>query len=181
MENAESGTIARLAAKEEIRDLVLAYSRAIDRKDFDLLETLYDIGAGDEHGCNPSGTAEEFFKIMRSSSGPALTLQHSITNHSIKVDGDRGEGEVYLIGSHVIARDDGSTYMFLLGARYLDRYIRREGEWKFADRLVVADWCKHFESEDLADAPEIAGMRHGRSSGDDPSYGYFTLIRRGSR
>lgn len=173
--------LANLIAKDAIRDLVMTYCRAIDRKDFDLLETLYDAGAGDEHGCNPSGTAAEFFEIMRTSCGPAKTLHHNITNHHIRVDGDRGEGEAYLIGYHVIEEDDGRRFGFLLGARYLDRYVRRDGVWKFAHRKVLADWVKHFDAEEPAGTPEIDGMEEGRSSGEDPSYAFLTLFGRGVR
>jgi hypothetical protein len=130
---------------------------------------------------NASGTAEEFFRQMRELSGPALTLHHNITNHFIKVNGDEAEGEAYLMGYHVIEREDGSRYGFLLGARYLDRYARRGGVWKFAHRRVAADWVKHFDAEDIADAPEIAGQVPGSSDGTDTSYGYFKLFRRGER
>jgi hypothetical protein len=173
--------LATLIAKDEIRDLVAAYCRAIDRKDFDMLETLYHPSAGDEHGCNPTGTAEEFFTVLRAISGPAITLHHNITNHHIKVDGDRAEGEAYLLGYHVIEGDDGARYAFLLGGRYLDRYARRDGVWKFTHRRVAADWVKHFDAEQVGDAIEVAGMTHGESSGDDTSYQFFDLFRRGRR
>jgi hypothetical protein len=180
MTETQEQALANLVAKEEIRDLVRAYCRAIDRKDFEMLATLYYDGAGDEHGCNPSGTAAEFFTVLRETCGPAVTLHHNITNHYIKVDGDRAEGEAYLIGYHVIEGENG-RYGFLLGARYLDRYERRGGVWKFAHRRVAADWSKHFDAEALSDAPEIAGMAHGESGAGDTSYGFFELFRRGER
>ena len=171
-------TLETLLAKEEIRDLVFAYSRAVDRGDNDLLESLYHPDARDEHGINPSGTAEEFFQIMRRG-GRSSVLQHAITNHFIRVDGDQAEGEVYLIAYHVIGADDADPRAFILGARYLDRYARRDGVWKFAHRLVVADWVEHRPAEKVADAPAIAGMATGRRDPDDPSYGYFRLFQRG--
>ncbi len=181
MKEANRQILAVLDAKDQIRDLVMAYSRAIDRKDFDMLETLYHPGAGDEHGCNPTGTAGEFFAVLRASCGPATTLHHNITNHYIKVDGDKAEGEAYLMGYHVIEGEDGKPYAFLLGARYLDRYERRDGVWKFAHRRVAADWVKHFDAEHVGDAPEVAGMAHGQSSGGDTGYEFLSLFRRGER
>ncbi len=171
-------TLETLIAKEAIRELVFAYSRAVDRGDNDLLESLYHPDARDEHGINPSGTAEEFFQIMRRG-GRSSVLQHAITNHYIKVDGDRAEGEVYLIAYHTIDADTDAPKAFILGARYLDRYERRAGSWKFAHRLVVADWVEHRAAESVAAAPEIAGMLPGRRGPDDPSYGYFKLFPRG--
>jgi hypothetical protein len=172
--------LTNLIAKEDIRDLVMAYSRAIDRKDFDLLEQLYHPGAADEHGCNPSGTAEEFFALMRTSTDAAVTLHHNITNHFIKIDGDLAEGEAYLIGYHVIDGAEG-RYAFVMGARYLDKYSRVNGVWKFTNRRVLADWAKHFSSEEPSDAVELPGMAMGSSSASDGSYKYFKLFRRGER
>ena len=181
MTDSRDKALEALIAKDEIRDLVMAYCRAIDRKDFDMLETLYHPGAGDEHGCNPTGTAAEFFTVLRATTGPAITLHHNITNHYIKVDGDRAEGEAYLVGYHVIERDDGVRYGFLLGGRYLDRYERRGGVWKFSHRQVAADWVKYFDAESTADAPEIAGMGPGESGGGDAGYKFFSLFQRGER
>jgi hypothetical protein len=171
-----------LIAKDQIRDLVLAYCRAIDRKDFDLLRQLYHPGAGDEHGSNPSGTAEEFFAILPPMMEVAETLQHNITNHYIKVDGDYAEGEAYLV-AHTVVRMNDQHYAFLQGARYLDKYERRDGVWKFSHRRVVADWLQRYgvPPADLATAPEIPGMLPGSSGGDDNSYGYFRLFRRAER
>ena len=89
----QASGLDEIIAKEQIRDLVLAYCRAIDRKDFELLSQLYHPGAGDEHGCNPSGTAQEFFEILPGMMEAAEVLQHNITNHFIKVDGEYAEGE----------------------------------------------------------------------------------------
>lgn len=177
MTPAQTQALETLLAKEAIRELVFAYSRAVDRGDNDLLESLYHPDARDEHGINPSGTIEEFFQLMRRG-GRSAVLQHAITNHFIKVDGDRAEGEVYLIAYHLMEGDAGPK-AFILGARYLDRYERRAGTWKFAHRLVVADWVEHRGGEVVAAAPEIAGMVHGRRGPDDPSYGFFRLFPRG--
>jgi len=180
--DSDRAALQTMIAKEEIRDLVYAYCRAIDRKDFALLSQLYHPGAGDEHGSNPSGTAEEFFAILPPMMEAAETLQHNITNHYIKVDGDYAEGEAYLV-AHTVVNMNNERYAFLQGARYLDKYERRNGVWKFAHRRVLADWLQRYgtDPDDLATAPEIPGMIPGSSSGGDNSYGYFSLFKRGER
>src|SRR5271165_4754143 len=54
-------TLQALLDKEAIRDLVLDYSRGVDRQDFALLRTLYTADAMEpDHGGNFSGTAEAY-------------------------------------------------------------------------------------------------------------------------
>lgn len=176
----DAQTLEELRAREQIRELVLAYCRAIDRKDFVLLRKLYHEGAGDEHGLNPSGTADEFFERLPGLMEPVQALHHSITNHAIKVEGDYAEGEAYVSAFHVVDLN-GERYSFLQGARYLDKYERRDGVWKFAHRRVVTDWLQRYgvAPDVLENAPEIHGMRLGISGPDDPSHSYFRLFRRG--
>ncbi|MAT50457.1 MAG: hypothetical protein CMK32_04650 [Porticoccaceae bacterium] len=169
-----------LIAKEQIRDLVYTYCRAIDRKDFDLLHQLYHPGAGDEHGCNPSGTAKEFFEILPDMMVAAEALQHNITNLLIKVEGDYAEGEAYLM-AHTVVNFGGEHYGILHGGRYLDKYERRNGVWKFTHRRVVADWLQKYGVPpcDITNSPEIPNMQPGSAGADDTSYGYFRLFKRG--
>jgi len=51
--------IATLIAKEAIRDLVMAYARAADRKDVDLMRTLYHSDAVENHGSFFQGLARD--------------------------------------------------------------------------------------------------------------------------
>lgn len=180
--NDSGSALAELIAKDQIRDLVLTYCRAIDRKDYVLLEQLYHPGAGDEHGCNPSGTAREFFDILPGMMTVSEVLQHNITNHLIKVNGDYAEGEAYLV-AHTLVDMDDQRYAFLMGARYLDKYERRDGVWKFSHRRVVSDWLQRFSQApaDTITAPELGGMQPGSCSETDSSYAYFELFKRGAR
>ncbi len=70
----------------------------------------------------------------------------------------------------------------LIGGRYLDRYARREGQWRFAERAVVADWATVTNpSAVVLDHPLVAGSHIGRPGPDDPAYAFFRLLRRGER
>jgi ketosteroid isomerase-like protein len=177
-----AAALRALIDKEEIRDLVRAYCQAIDRQDFVKLRELYHPDAGDEHGLNPSGTAEEFLRLLPGEMTAAKVCQHNITNHYIKLDGNYGEGEAYLIAYHVIETPRG-VEAFVLGGRYLDRYSRRgDGVWRFAHRKVVREWVRRASLDSvLPEAPETGGMAIGLADERDPAYAFFKLFRRGER
>jgi hypothetical protein len=70
----------------------------------------------------------------------------------------------------------------LIGGRYLDKYSRRNGIWKFQHRAGVADWA-HLHQPSLVDLKNdwVAGAIKGGRGEQDPSYGFFSMLRRGQR
>jgi hypothetical protein len=137
---ADEKALETLIAKDAIRELVLLYSRSIDRKDMALLRTLYTRDATDSHGDSYDGPAEGYFAFIERSLPHLRYSGHHICNHLISVDGDQGEGEAYAICYHVFADDKGNWVEDLLCARYIDRYRREDGRWRFAKRVVRYDY-----------------------------------------
>ena len=134
-------TLETLLAKEEIRELVLLYSRAVDRKDIALLRDLYTADATDTHGNSFDGPADAYCDFLELSLPHMPYSGHHVCNHLIHVDGNEGDGEVYAIAWHVIPDRDGSGLKHDVRlVRYLDRYRREEdGRWRFAKRVVTYD------------------------------------------
>src|ERR1700730_18674375 len=93
---------AKLVAKDEIRELVMLYSRGVDRKDGALLRTLYAKHATDTHGDTFDGVAEDYVSFLERSFPHMPYSGHHVCNHLISVDGDEGEGEVYALAYHII-------------------------------------------------------------------------------
>lgn len=130
-----------LIAKDEIRDLVLLYSRGCDRKDFDLVRSLYAKGSTDTHDETFDGPADDYVDFLARSLPHAPYSGHHICNHLISVDVERGEGEgeVYGAAWHVIPDRKGGWLEDFMCVRYVDRYIREDGRWRFAQRVVTYD------------------------------------------
>lgn len=166
----------QLWSKEQIRDLALRYCRACDRADMALLESIYHDDALDEHGFNKTGTAREFLDAVPGMRAQMQELQHNITNHLITLDGDMAEGEVYNLAYHRYTGPDGPT-LLITGGRYLDRYERRNGEWRISHRRCVDDWSvnlaapAHGANEFTADA-----LPRGCAGTADPSYAFFRAL-----
>ena len=130
--------IRQLLDKEAIRELVLLYSRAIDRQDFELLRDLYTADGTDTHGDSFDGSADEFCKSLAEVLPSIEYTGHHMCNHLISVEGDEGYGEVYALAYHYRAGDNTEDVM---AVRYLDRYRREgDGKWRFASRVVTFDF-----------------------------------------
>ncbi|WP_142386839.1 nuclear transport factor 2 family protein [Mycobacterium hubeiense] len=171
-----------LVAKDAIRDLVLQFCHAVDRGDVALARSLYQTGALDEHGFNTTNTAQEFLDSIEMMTAQLAAIQHNITNHLIRVTGpESAEGEAYIIAYHRFEKEDGA-YLLITGGRYLDRYSKSEGQWKFAHRKCVIDWAQDMTvPAKLRDESITRGLAAGTMGADDPSYAFFTAFPRGLR
>jgi hypothetical protein len=138
--NSDQEALAALVAKEQIRELVLLYSRGVDRKDGALLRTLYTQDATDTHGDTFDGPAEDYVQFLERSFPYMRYSGHHICNHLISVAGDEGEGEVYALAFHLIPDRKGGWMEDFMCVRYVDRYRRDEGRWRFAQRVVSYDY-----------------------------------------
>ena len=168
-------TLATLIAKEEIRELVLLYSRGVDRKDGALLRTLYTGDATDTHGDTFDGPADQYVDVLEGAFPYMHYSGHHVCNHLISVDGNEGEGEVYAVAWHVIPDGQDGWLEDFMCVRYIDRYRREaDGRWRFAKRVVTYD----LHSQRAINEPGAAG-----GAAADPSYAELTsqLFARGAR
>lgn len=132
--------IARLIAKEEIRELVLLYARAADRRDTELMRSLYTKDGIDNHGEIFSGNAGEFVDFMAANKGRMGYTGHFVCNHLIAVESDEvAYGEVYLIAYHHMLADADEVIEDIMLVRYHDHYRKEDGLWRFARRDTAFD------------------------------------------
>jgi hypothetical protein len=151
-----------LLDKEAIRELVLLYSRGVDRKDIELLKTLYAKNATDDHGAHFKGPADAYIEFLAKSLPHLLAGGHFVCNHLIALDGDTAEGEVYALAYHIFPDGKGGTLQDVSGVRYIDRYIKEEARWLFASRIVT------FDFRDIK--PIATPSKTAPAPAEDPSY-----------
>lgn len=116
-----------LLAKEAIRDLVLTYSRAVDRKDVALLRDLHTADATDTHGDSFDGPAQGYCDFIERSLPYMACRGHHVCNHLIAVDGDARVGKVYALPLHVIPNGGGRWTEEFMAGRYVDQYGGSDG------------------------------------------------------
>ena len=130
--------VQALLDKQEIYEVLMRYCRAIDRCDEPLLRSLYHPDATDDHGVF-NGKASDFCDWIMPILWATKSSAHNISNVLIEVEGDVAYSEAYFVAYNRIDRE-GEGFDSITGGRYIDRFERRNGVWKIAERHVVYDW-----------------------------------------
>ena len=134
--------IEALEAREAIRELIHAYGRALDSRDFVAFAALFAPERGTWDGGFGSATGREaIFKLMDESIGhaeqPAAPRSHHVfTNIQISVDGDEATATTKWI--FVVPSESGEPRWMYLG-HYDDRFVREDGHWYFLLRRASTD------------------------------------------
>jgi hypothetical protein len=159
-----SAATRQLLDRREIRDCVHRYSRALDRHDDALLESVFHPDAIDNHG-RFVGRRDAFVRWANHQVHDSLILHnHHITTHWAEVDGDTAHGETYVI--FILRHRDGKTVRVGFG-RYVDRFERRDGEWRIVLRQIATD-LRFVADGSLFDTED--GYYHGTWDRSDISY-----------
>ena len=165
-----------LLDKQALLDLATQYCRAIDRRDYVLLRSLYLEGAREDRGAIFCGSSDEFVDwVAKDSVNYELTV-HRLFNSQFELDGERAEGEIYAEAYHRTAGD--SPQEVIAGGRYLDRYEKRNGRWGFVFRTSTLDRCEVKPLDPEAYTQFVAGSVAGIGSADDLSYKVLSMFGR---
>ena len=160
-----------LINKQLIAELVLSYSRSVDRQDFSLLRTLYTEDAFDDHGDLYRGNAAGYVDSLEQSMQGCDITSHAVHNHLIAlIDEQTAEGEVYVSAYHRIADGKGGLVDYVGGFRYLDQYRLEGDRWLFSRRQLMIDWCKTAPAFWDTNQPWLPGTPMGTTNSDDHSY-----------
>lgn len=153
-----------LEDREAIRDTLARIARGTDRYDSELL-------AGAIH---PDAELDMGGKTMRGADfvaalTPPVTARpgrmHILSNERISLSGDSATTETYLVSCQDVLAD-GVRRTRIRAGRYVDRFERREGEWKLARRMMIDEWSR---IDDVGEAVAITG-EGGRPRPEDFSY-----------
>jgi ketosteroid isomerase-like protein len=172
MDQQTEARLLQLLDERDIHDVLMRYCRGVDRCDEQLIASCYHPDAVDDHGTwivAGRDVARTIIGLVRP--GPAVPM-HFVGNVRIEVEGDEAFTESYLLAFRTEERD-GRARTRTRALRFVDRFTRRDGEWRISERVVTDDWNRVDEVvEAMADAPKF---RRGRKDQDDPVY----AIRRG--
>jgi ketosteroid isomerase-like protein len=130
--------VQALIDKAAIAEVLVSYCRAVDRADLDLLAACYHPDATEDHGGTFHGSASDYVAGIAAIL-PRSKMTHTTSNITIELAGDTA-----LVESHILAfarlKKDGEKFDCLTLARAIDRFERRAGAWKIAERRMVWEW-----------------------------------------
>lgn len=168
-----------LVDREQIRDVLCRYVRGVDRVEPELIRSAYHEDSADEHGFVVVSGSQFADQRWRSSPlrGPS---NHLLGEPFITLDGDAAYVETYFIAhqqhgrpmSEVITDPDRTdadgSHVSLFVGRYLDRFERRDGQWRISHRKVVMDLAE--ESTDRPVHPLADSFIRSERYPDDEIY-----------
>ncbi len=126
--------------EREIHQVATRYCRALDTKDWALLD---DVFAPDATADLSSGRILVGIDAIRDRIRNALheldDSQHLVGNHEIVVDGDTATHRCYLQAQHVRKAAAGGPN-YIVAGRYEDELARTELGWRITHRTLTVMW-----------------------------------------
>jgi hypothetical protein len=166
--------LRELLDKQAIAELVHAYAEGIDRRDSKLLERVFTEDCLLHYGAYDN-SASVLVKSWRADSPPLFLMTHHLYGNIVVrfFGADRARSITYFFAQHRIDRG-GRLIDEMVRGRYLDRLIKQDGQWRFAERTIVFDWSKvtPADSTNWWDAPGNPAKVGGHGSAD-PAWGFL--------
>ncbi len=156
-----------LLARRQIEDIVMRYSRGIDRLDAEAVRSCYHPDGTDEH-TGFSGLRDDFVEWVMAALRRFDGTMHLVCNHYSEVDGERAVAESYGLAYHWAEPFDDVGLNFVSAFRYVDRLERRDGEWRIAARAAVREWTRALDAAGWI--PPEAPAPEGSRGPEDPVY-----------
>ena len=132
-----------------IRELVEAYAHCADRRNAKGQMSLFTADAHfvvymDAKNGKPSqelhsrkGLVPVFADLNKYAATTHFVGQSTI----FALTDDRAKGEAYCLAHHVTV-DGGKRALMFASLRYLDTFVKMDGAWLFAERLLYVDWME---------------------------------------
>ncbi|MDA8044161.1 MAG: nuclear transport factor 2 family protein [Actinomycetota bacterium] len=156
--------LQELLDKQSITEAVYRYARSMDRLDRELgYSVFWPEATADYHEQMYQGSGHGFIDMCMEAHPTFHSHSHQFTNVLIHIDGDTATSETY--GDVTLRRidDDGNFVDMRNLGRYVDRWERRDGEWRIIARTYLHDFDQTNQSGGLFTTT-------GRRDRSDPSY-----------
>ena len=161
--------VQRMIDREAIRDCIARLARGEDRRSADLIRACWWPEARFDYGVH-SGDFETYLAWVVPGADAIKETQHLIGQSVIELADEAAQAETHVFSYHRIDMGKGDRDT-CIGGRYLDRFEKRSGEWRIADRVMLYEWEQDWGaaadwSQGVMGYPFSAGHFTGRANGD---------------
>jgi hypothetical protein len=130
-----------------IRELIEAYAHCADRRDAKGQMALFTADTHFVVYMNAKDPKPSQELHSREALAPVFAdlNQYDATTHFVgqstifTLTGDQATGEAYCLAHHVTV-EGGKRRLMLASLRYYDTFVKMDGVWLFAERLLYVDW-----------------------------------------
>lgn len=136
-----SDELQRLLDRQSIVDVTVAYCRALDHLDWNLLGSCFaedgvlDVGPwGVHHG------RQAIVDLCRPLFPGFDRTQHIVANHVVRVDGDTASATCALVAEHLLRASELGGDQTTTRGIYHDELVRTADGWKIAHRRLEIVW-----------------------------------------
>ena len=167
--------LTELADRLAIAETLALYCRGIDRCDPDQLAAAFTPEAVIDYGDGPRPVTAVIPDLMAGLGAMRLS-QHNISNTLIRLTGETAQAETNCVALHIIPSPEGEIEL-VVGGRYLDRLIKREGRWLIAERLYVMDWNRSTPASMTLEGDLLGTLQRRGARGEaDPAAAWWAAV-----
>ena len=138
-----------VADRLAIRELIEAYAHCADRRDARGQMSLFTadthfvvyMNAKDPKPSQDLHSREAFAPVFADLSKYAATMHFVGQSTILSLTDDRGTGEAYCL-AHLLTVDGDKRKLMVAALRYYDTFVKMDGSWLFAERLLYVDWIE---------------------------------------
>ena len=138
-----------IADRLAVRELIDVYTYCADRRDARRQMELFIPDGRFMVFTDPMAAEPAHLFDGRESLAPAfdhlntyVATTHFNGQSTVSLDGDRATGQTYCLAHHHSVGDDGQRTMMIASIRYLDKLVKQDGQWFFAERRLIFDWTE---------------------------------------
>jgi hypothetical protein len=132
-----------------IRELVETYAHCADRRDAKGQMSLFTadthfvvyMNAKDPTPSQELHSREALAPVFADLNQYATTMHFVGQSTIFSLNDDRATGEAYCIAHHLTV-DGEQRRVMVAYLRYLDTFVKMDGAWSFAERLLYVDWLE---------------------------------------
>jgi len=137
-----------------IRELIEAYAHCADCRDGNGQMSLFTadthfvvyMNAKDPKPSQELNSREALAPVFADLNKYAATMHFVGQSTILSLTPDKGTGEAYCLAHHLTV-DGGKRSLMIAALRYYDTFVKVDGAWLFAERLLYVDWI---EERDLS-------------------------------